>query len=271
AAGAVPPASWPPPPTEPGTRLALGTRFGSPACVVSPADGAATTCAARQPSSAGEVHVCVVAACTGCGPVPRDVVAVAVVPIVLPLRRNQSDSSESKIGSRWSCAAAGEIVTVVGSWVAAAPLPFPFPFPCAEPSLNPSPKPPRPAPTRGSLVLASSSGSESAPRSSSRTVGGCAPPNDGSRLGPVEMPLLVSAGAAAPALRTGSGGTPWVGCGPVDGCTGCTGCGPVGVNDGELPCPVPEENRGMRAAAVACEVAVLAVAVGADSDGAGPE
>jgi len=44
------------PPTDPGTRLALGTRLGSPAWVVSPAVGAATTCAARHPSSAGDVH-----------------------------------------------------------------------------------------------------------------------------------------------------------------------------------------------------------------------
>ena len=44
------------PPTDPGTRLALGTRFGSPAWVVSAAAGAATTSAARHPSSAGDVH-----------------------------------------------------------------------------------------------------------------------------------------------------------------------------------------------------------------------
>ena len=55
-AGASASASPPPPPTEPGTRLALGTRFGRPAWVVSPADGAASASAARQPSSAGEFH-----------------------------------------------------------------------------------------------------------------------------------------------------------------------------------------------------------------------
>src|SRR5260370_18429637 len=54
--GASASASPPPPPTEPGTRLALGTRLGRPAWGVSPADGAASAWAARQPSSAGEVH-----------------------------------------------------------------------------------------------------------------------------------------------------------------------------------------------------------------------
>src|SRR5579859_5658151 len=82
-------ASPPPPPTEPGTRLALGTRFGRPAWVVFPADGTATAWAARQPSSAGEIHVS-----------PPDAPAWApeagrAVLRLLPLRRNQSDSSES--------------------------------------------------------------------------------------------------------------------------------------------------------------------------------
>ena len=61
--GASASASPPPPPTEPGTRLALGTRLGRPACVVSPAAGAASAWAARQPSSAGEVHDDCVAGC----------------------------------------------------------------------------------------------------------------------------------------------------------------------------------------------------------------
>src|ERR1700748_426495 len=41
-------------PPPPGTRLARGTRRGSPAVVVVPVLGAATVSAARQPSSAGE-------------------------------------------------------------------------------------------------------------------------------------------------------------------------------------------------------------------------
>src|SRR6185437_7236960 len=81
-----------PPPTDPGTGLARGTRVGSPAVVVSPAAGAAATRAARHPSSAGELHDCAAS-------------DPAFEPSDLPLRRNQSDSSESKIGRRWSCAA----------------------------------------------------------------------------------------------------------------------------------------------------------------------
>src|ERR1700730_16217265 len=99
---------WPaplPPPTEPGTRLALGTRLGRPAWVVSPAAGIATARAARQPSSAGDVHEPCAAAGAAC--------AAAwgrwVVARVFPLRRNQSDSSESKIGSRCSGPADGTV------------------------------------------------------------------------------------------------------------------------------------------------------------------
>src|ERR1700759_195196 len=85
-------------PTDPGTRFARGTRRGSPAWVVEPVVGAATVSAARQPSSAGECQA-------GSSAVP--VAAVWVVAWVVPLRRNQSDSSESKIGSRWSCPLSG--------------------------------------------------------------------------------------------------------------------------------------------------------------------
>ena len=46
-------------PADPGTRLALGTRLGRPACVVSPAAGAATTWAAHA------VHHPTAAATTG--------------------------------------------------------------------------------------------------------------------------------------------------------------------------------------------------------------
>jgi len=84
-------ASGPPLPMEPGTRLALGTRLGSPACVVSPAAGSVSACAARHPSSAGDVHDDGAACCVDCTRVELR---------VFPLRRNQSDSSESKIGSR---------------------------------------------------------------------------------------------------------------------------------------------------------------------------
>src|SRR6201996_124547 len=81
--------------TDPGTRLALGTRRGRPAVVVSPVLGAATVSAARQPSSAGECQA-------GFGPVPVPVAVGWDVACVVPLRRNQSDSSVSKIGRRCS-------------------------------------------------------------------------------------------------------------------------------------------------------------------------
>ena len=74
-------------PAVPGTRFALGTRFGSPAEVMPLEDGALATSAARQPSSAGEVQV---AAFSSSCPDP----ATACRP-----RRNQSDSTDSKIGS----------------------------------------------------------------------------------------------------------------------------------------------------------------------------
>ena len=119
-ASSLPGCPWPPPPppTEPGTRLALGTRLGSPAVVVSPAAGDATTWAARQPSSAGDVHEPCAAGCAACAP-PW---ARWVVVRVFPLRRNQSDSSESKIGSRCSWPAGGTV-----TWPSAAsPGPTPF-------------------------------------------------------------------------------------------------------------------------------------------------
>src|SRR6202012_3253447 len=104
-----------PPPTDPGTRLARGTRFGSPAVVVSPASGDATIRAARHPSSAGEFQVCPAA-------------GAAAELSGFPLPRNQSHSRESKMGSRWSVAAltVGGIVT----WLPSEPLaPLPLPLP----------------------------------------------------------------------------------------------------------------------------------------------
>src|ERR1700742_2076105 len=86
-------------PTDPGTRLARGTRRGSPADVVAPVLGAATLSAARQPSSAGEECPAASAGWVGCGPLPG--AGAGTSGPVLPLRRNQSDSSESKIGRRW--------------------------------------------------------------------------------------------------------------------------------------------------------------------------
>src|SRR6266704_5767671 len=77
-------------PAVPGTRFALGTRFGRPADVTPPDEGALTASAARQPSSAGELQL---SAFSSSCPGP----ATACRP-----RRNQSDSTDSKIGSRFS-------------------------------------------------------------------------------------------------------------------------------------------------------------------------
>jgi len=80
--------------TVPGTRFALGTRTGSPAAVVPADTGACATSAACHPASAGDDQVSVGAAVAG-----------RSAPCLL--RRNQSDSTDSKIGSRVSSAALG--------------------------------------------------------------------------------------------------------------------------------------------------------------------
>ena len=84
-------------PTAPGTRFAFGTRFGSPAEVRPPMRARAATWAARQPSSLGEVQPwrsrASAVSCSGLAAVP----ATACRP-----RRNQSDSTDSKMGSRCS-------------------------------------------------------------------------------------------------------------------------------------------------------------------------
>ena len=74
----------------PGTRFARGTRFGSPADVTPPEDGACTTSAARQPSSAGEAQ-----------PGPASPSRPNLI-AAWPPWRNQSDSTASKIGSRFA-------------------------------------------------------------------------------------------------------------------------------------------------------------------------
>src|ERR1700719_4114299 len=91
--GASASASCPPPPTDPGTRLALGTRRGRPACVFSPAAGDAATSAARQPSSAADEvrNPCSAGGAAGARVVVAAVV-VAPVGMVCPLRGEQADS-----------------------------------------------------------------------------------------------------------------------------------------------------------------------------------
>src|SRR5258708_37385231 len=98
----------------PGIRFALGTRLGKPATVVPPEVGATAASATFQPSSAGEVQL-----------------AADVRRLEMPdtssdgrPRRNQSDSTASKIGSLFSSAsdAAGGTITP------------PLPDACAESS-----------------------------------------------------------------------------------------------------------------------------------------
>src|SRR5262249_10971485 len=97
--------------TVPGTRFALGTRTGSPAAVVPPDTGDCATSAARQPSSAGDDQLSAGAAADSTG----TPVAGRSTPCLL--RRNQSDSTDSKIGSRVSSAALGTggMITSAGS------------------------------------------------------------------------------------------------------------------------------------------------------------
>src|SRR5260370_33803493 len=79
------------PPTPPGTRFALGTRLGSPTAVVPPETGACATSAASQPASAGE----------GQSPETAPLAARATGRSApCPPRRNQSDSTDSEVGSR---------------------------------------------------------------------------------------------------------------------------------------------------------------------------
>src|SRR5262249_38529832 len=95
-------------PTVPGTRFALGTRLGSPDSVTPPDVGTCAASAARQPSSAGEVQpplLLVLATLFTCP---------ARLAPCLP-RRNQSDSTDSKMGSR--CSSPAPALAVGGSMI----------------------------------------------------------------------------------------------------------------------------------------------------------
>jgi hypothetical protein len=72
----------------PGTRLAFGSRFGSPAGVAPLEDGESTVSAAFQPSSAGDDQRFLVAAVR-----PEGLLGASRPPL------NQFDSTASKIGS----------------------------------------------------------------------------------------------------------------------------------------------------------------------------
>src|SRR5215469_16406697 len=217
-----------PPPTDPGTRLARGTRLGSPAVVVSPAVGDAATRAARHPSSAGEFQL--------------GASADAVVELSdLPLRRNQSDSSESKIGSRWSGApaTAGGIVTWLPS-EPLAPLPpteVPFGPPAlAAPSAGSGPVPafPPSPPNAGIRAVPKSESPESLPPNAESPV----PAGPPARCGPLPPGCRVGSEPGVPVVPAGSPAAP----------------------EPPLPEPVPlsgpPENLGTRAAAAAAAAAV---------------
>src|SRR5260370_40571578 len=83
-------------PTPPGTRFAFGTRLGRPARVVPEDTGACPTSAACHPSSAGDDQPAELGSWLGAG--------ADQSPPSLP-RRNQSDSTDSKMASRLSSTA----------------------------------------------------------------------------------------------------------------------------------------------------------------------
>src|SRR6185437_6628657 len=93
-------------PTAPGTRFARGTRLGSPDSVTPPDVGTCAASAARQPSSAGEVQPPLVLATLATWP--------ARLAPCLP-RRNQSDSTDSKMGSQ--CSSPAPALAVGGTMI----------------------------------------------------------------------------------------------------------------------------------------------------------
>src|SRR5690348_17896642 len=108
--------------TPPGTRFAFGTRLGRPARVVPEVTGACATSAACHPASAGDDQPAEAGtgATAGPGTAPG---TVAFQSVPRRPRRNQSDSTDSKIGSRFSSptVAGGGTITPDG---VTAPSPF---------------------------------------------------------------------------------------------------------------------------------------------------
>src|SRR5262249_14272504 len=85
-----------PPLTPPGTRFALGTRLGRPTAVVPPETGAGATSPASQPPAPGEGQSSVVVLTAPAAP------ALAGGSVPCRPQRNQSDSTDSNIGSLFS-------------------------------------------------------------------------------------------------------------------------------------------------------------------------
>src|SRR6266480_1587137 len=87
--------------TPPGTRFAFGTRLGRPARVVPEVTGAWATSAACHPASAGDDQPAEAGTGATAGPDAAPGTVAAQSAPCRP-RRNQSDSTDSKIGSRFS-------------------------------------------------------------------------------------------------------------------------------------------------------------------------
>ena len=150
-------------PALPGTRFAIGTRLGRPARVVPEDTGARATPAARHPSSAGEDQPAGLGAWLDAGPGQ----SAPIRP-----RRNQSDSTDSKIGSLFSSPMPGAGGTITPG---ASLLPGAVPFGRGTPLLGsiPSPgaaPPPFGMPVAGDAVAAPEYEGElaAAPRSPGR-------------------------------------------------------------------------------------------------------
>src|ERR1700722_14032243 len=115
-------------PAPPGTRFALGTRLGSPAPVVSANTGARTASAACHPASAGDDQ-----------PVSATSGGESGRLTGWPPRRNQSDSTDSKMGRRFSVpvlSAGGRITWRVSGTGPGEPAPgpaMPVPIPVTIP------------------------------------------------------------------------------------------------------------------------------------------
>src|SRR5271165_3253971 len=168
--------------------------------------------------------------------------------MVLPLRRNQSDSSESKIGSRWSGAAGGGTITLPGSVFGSRPsLPRTL-VAAGPPALGPSPSwtfwmpigdwetfPPK----AGSLLGPGPGPPGSADTAGSRGIVRSAP-SSGSSLAGVVLPLPF-------ALRTGSDwaeslpSQPFPAAGPEPGAPGVSA---PGVLAPDVPAPAAGVKEG---------------------------
>ena len=170
-------------PTLPGTKFAFGTRVGSPATVIPPDTGAFATCAARQPSSAGDVQS------------SARVSAGAEPAVPCPRRRNQSDSTDWKIGGWFSCPALTAGGTIMPCRTGPDWLPNDGIAGLSERSADPGP-----VPTVAAAPLSGPPGAGSASASCAEEETGpasCVAASSVPVSGASSSPLLVSASGAA--------------------------------------------------------------------------